>query len=220
MRWIVRRSRHALHQLLKHGDSARSARLSLPNDEEHYFIFLVQICRMKKFPQNRLVDVREPRESLMLVKRDGAISSATPLGLQWICEYFGVKKDPERLPIELRRWLVDPHRTPGTCRPFAKENREARLVVSLLRDETDSRFALLIEKHSLNSPRTRLRHHGVTKRENQVLALMASDKTNNNIAKSLGIAGSTVKRHVEHIFEKYGVRTRAAAVAVWQQTAR
>lgn len=172
---------------------------------------------MKKAPQRNVVDSRDSREALMLVRTDGKVKYATPLALRWLQEHFGVKHDRLRLSLPLRKWLADPNRKPGRCRPFTKETDHARLVISMLRDETDNSFALLLEQHRLDAPRTRLRHHGITDRENQVLALMAADKTGDDIANSLGVAGSTIKRHVEHIFEKYNVRTRAAAVAVWHQ---
>lgn len=168
---------------------------------------------MKKSPQN--VAARETHEALMLVKRDGTICGSTAMAAHWLHEHFRVGKDAKRLPLGLRRWLADPNRKPGRCKPFEKENDHARLVVSLLRDETDDRFALLFEKHNFERRRTRIRHHGVTAREEQVLTMLAVGKTTNDIATALRVHPSTIKRHVEHIFSKYNVRTRAAAVAVW-----
>jgi DNA-binding NarL/FixJ family response regulator len=58
--------------------------------------------------------------------------------------------------------------------------------------------------------------HGeaLTRRELDVLSAIRSGSTNREIAASLGIAVSTVKRHVEHILEKLEARNRAQAVAV------
>jgi DNA-binding CsgD family transcriptional regulator len=50
-------------------------------------------------------------------------------------------------------------------------------------------------------------------REREVLALVAAGKTNREIASDLFISPHTVSRHVEHIFAKLGVSTRAAATA-------
>lgn len=161
-----------------------------------------------------------PLEALMLAKRGGAIGCATPLASRWLHEHFRVSGDAKRLPVELRRWLLDPGRKRGQCKPFAKQNDHARLVVSLLRDEADSSFALLLQKHDLDAPGTRVRHHGITIREGEVLEAVAAGKRNAEIAEALGIKVSTVKRHIEHILEKYHVDTRAAAVAVWQETRR
>lgn len=46
-----------------------------------------------------------------------------------------------------------------------------------------------------------------------MLALVARGYTNPRIARSLKMSGSTVHTHMEHILEKLGVRTRAAAAA-------
>ena len=54
---------------------------------------------------------------------------------------------------------------------------------------------------------------GLTAREVQVLALAATGKTNQEIAASLVISEHTVRRHLQNIFAKIGVSSRAAATA-------
>jgi len=58
--------------------------------------------------------------------------------------------------------------------------------------------------------------NSLTPRETQVLACLASGKTNRQIAKELHLSLSTVKRHLEHILPKLKVsdRTQAAVKAV------
>ena len=50
-------------------------------------------------------------------------------------------------------------------------------------------------------------------RERQVLAQVARGKTNREVAQTLAISQHTVGRHLENIFTKLGVTTRAAAIA-------
>jgi response regulator RpfG family c-di-GMP phosphodiesterase/DNA-binding CsgD family transcriptional regulator len=52
---------------------------------------------------------------------------------------------------------------------------------------------------------------GLTAREVEVLGLLARGHSNKAIAKSLVVAPKTVSNHVEHIYRKIGVSTRAAA---------
>ena len=52
----------------------------------------------------------------------------------------------------------------------------------------------------------------LTRREREVLGLLSEGLTNAEIAARLYITPSTAKVHVRHIFEKLGVRSRAAAV--------
>jgi ATP/maltotriose-dependent transcriptional regulator MalT len=54
---------------------------------------------------------------------------------------------------------------------------------------------------------------GLTRRELQVLELVASGKTNRAIAADLVISEKTVARHVSNIFAKLGLSSRAAATA-------
>jgi ATP/maltotriose-dependent transcriptional regulator MalT len=54
---------------------------------------------------------------------------------------------------------------------------------------------------------------GLTERERQVLALIATGKTNRAVAAELVISEKTVARHVSNIFTKLGVSSRAAATA-------
>jgi DNA-binding CsgD family transcriptional regulator/tetratricopeptide (TPR) repeat protein len=55
--------------------------------------------------------------------------------------------------------------------------------------------------------------HGLTARELEVLRLVASGKTNKEIAVALVISEHTVARHVQNIFTKLGVPSRTAAGA-------
>jgi len=52
---------------------------------------------------------------------------------------------------------------------------------------------------------------GLTPRAAETLLWLAQGKTNSDIATILGITESTVKKHVQEIFEKAGVETRGAA---------
>jgi len=52
---------------------------------------------------------------------------------------------------------------------------------------------------------------GLTTRATETLLWLAQGKTNPDIATILGITESTVKKHVQEIFEKLGVETRGAA---------
>ena len=53
----------------------------------------------------------------------------------------------------------------------------------------------------------------LTAREREILALLADGLANKQIAGRLGISTNTVKTHLELLFEKLGVSTRADAVA-------
>ena len=55
------------------------------------------------------------------------------------------------------------------------------------------------------------REIGLTRREAEVLLWIARGQSNAEIAASLRISPRTVKKHLEHVFNKLGVKTRLAA---------
>ena len=60
---------------------------------------------------------------------------------------------------------------------------------------------------------TRLQTLGLTKREAEVMAWVAQGKSNGDIATILESSPRTVAKHIEHIFGKFNVESRTAAVA-------
>ena len=54
----------------------------------------------------------------------------------------------------------------------------------------------------------------LTNREREILALLADGLVNKQIAARLGLSTNTVKTHLELLFDKLGVATRAEAVAI------
>lgn len=55
--------------------------------------------------------------------------------------------------------------------------------------------------------------HGLSKRELEVLRLVASGRSNKEIARTLSLSNRTVDRHVSNIFDKLAVSTRSAVTA-------
>jgi DNA-binding NarL/FixJ family response regulator len=54
---------------------------------------------------------------------------------------------------------------------------------------------------------------GLTAREGEVLSLVASGRTNREIAAALHLSERTVARHLSNIFSKIGVTSRTGATA-------
>jgi DNA-binding CsgD family transcriptional regulator len=55
----------------------------------------------------------------------------------------------------------------------------------------------------------------LTRREEEVLSLVSLGLTNAEVATELRIATRTVGKHLEHVYEKLGARTRTGALARW-----
>jgi non-specific serine/threonine protein kinase len=58
------------------------------------------------------------------------------------------------------------------------------------------------------------RPFGLTSREIEVLRLIRQGRSNREIAETLFVSNRTAQTHVQHIFDKMDVNTRAAAVAI------
>ncbi len=60
---------------------------------------------------------------------------------------------------------------------------------------------------------------GLTRREAEVVRLVALGRSNQHVADELGVSDRTVGKHLEHAFRKLGVRTRSqAATRAWALT--
>jgi DNA-binding NarL/FixJ family response regulator len=76
------------------------------------------------------------------------------------------------------------------------------------------RMLLLRLQAASDAPPTRLSTASLTPRETEVLSWIAKGKTNRDVGEILGMSPRTVNKHLEHVFEKLGVETRAAAAAL------
>jgi DNA-binding NarL/FixJ family response regulator len=87
----------------------------------------------------------------------------------------------------------------------------------LLREAAAGRLDADAVDAVLNAAGHRLRQRvrelpaGLTERELEVLLVLVRGESNQGIAEDLGISVKTVGHHVQHVYEKAGVRSRAAA---------
>jgi DNA-binding CsgD family transcriptional regulator len=94
---------------------------------------------------------------------------------------------------------------------IAKPDRKLR--IDLLCDfAAEQHLLICTEKSSEFSSVQHLQSIGLSKREAEVLALVAAGKTNPQIAQQLTISVKTVKKHLEHIFSKLNADSRIDAI--------
>lgn len=66
-------------------------------------------------------------------------------------------------------------------------------------------------RRTATQPHTGRRAAGLTTREAEVLGLLARGLPNKGIARQLGISPKTVSNHIEHVYTKLAVSSRAGA---------
>jgi DNA-binding CsgD family transcriptional regulator len=94
-------------------------------------------------------------------------------------------------------WLENGHEE-----PLVIANGDSQLVVRA----ADGGRTLVLREEAVG-------RHLLTRREFEVMRCVAAGLTNEEIAHRLWIEVPTVRKHLEHVFDKLGVRNRTAAVA-------
>jgi DNA-binding CsgD family transcriptional regulator len=164
--------------------------------------------------------VEELDRGVVVLTISGRVQWCTDRARKLVSEYFGPFERADRLPEDLRRW-VDYQRTPlsgnGSVPPLPEplivDRLGQRLVVRFVADPEENRHLLLLEKQTLPFSAGTLRSLGLTRREAEILVWIARGKTNNEVAALLFISPRTVKKHLEHIYQKLGVESRTEAVS-------
>jgi DNA-binding CsgD family transcriptional regulator len=121
---------------------------------------------------------------------------------------------PRLLPVALlerlrRRWIASSHT--GVSAPELRE-RDGRLLrisyLPLSSTLVDWRWAILLEELPSDTHLPEWWIDKLTARERQVVALVIQEHDNTFIADALGCTVGTVKKHLQHIFDKLGVDHR------------
>ena len=160
-------------------------------------------------------------QGLVLLDADGEPTFVTDLARQWLNNHFHGSEFNNVLPVPLRDWTREllSSTKRKKVRVLLREKRGKRLHVRLLESEKAGPFLLLFEEHVEKIlPTPLMESFGLSRREIQVLDWLVKGKTNAEIGVILRLSHRTVEKHLEHIFTKLGVETRAAAVALAYQT--
>lgn len=161
------------------------------------------------------------RVGAIVVEIAGEVQFMTQRAEELLSQYFS-PHIPDSLPESLRHWLQDQISRltfngdiPSRCLPLHIQQAGKQLIVRLIPDRIKEQYILLLEEEELQSfSISALELLGLTKREAEALFWIAKDKSNPAIAKVLGCSEGTVRKHLEHLYEKLGVQTRTAAVMV------
>jgi DNA-binding response OmpR family regulator/DNA-binding CsgD family transcriptional regulator len=161
--------------------------------------------------------------SALAIDASGYITWLTPGGGRWLDEFrqthvlTGENEVGAPLPRPLLEWFGARLAAAGKSDRDTFESRRAGVDFSarITPCQNTDEYLLVLEKHSgtwdLDSVRQFL---GLTFREAEILMWISRGKTNKEVGMILGSSPRTINKHLEHIFEKLGVVTRAAAVSM------
>ncbi|MFM0075504.1 response regulator transcription factor [Paraburkholderia sediminicola] len=121
-----------------------------------------------------------------------------------------------RLPPVLSQWLARWIETGCDLQAaFETAADGARRVARVLGRATRGDWVILLEEFNDAAHTSALgAQFNLTAREAEVLLWLSRGKTNRDIGDILGMAPRTVNKHLEHVFGKLHVETRAAAAAI------
>ncbi len=134
-----------------------------------------------------------------------------------LARYFGRPTLPNCLPPEVEKWVKRQEATLaqtdalGAPRSPLLVERNGIVLAARLVTAQDCKL-LLLEERATRLDSDNLRTLGLTRREAEVLSWAACGNTSARIARLAGISTRTVDKHLEHVYEKLGVRTRLAAI--------
>lgn len=164
-------------------------------------------------------------EGVISLTPKGEVQFMTERAEHLLNQYFlapdGLVSASCSLPVLLQHWfkhqILQPEHNGEVfpCLPLHLEQRDKQLIIHLISDPIQPYYLLLLEEKQPQSFSVEtLELLGLTNREAEVLFWVAKDKSNAAIAKVLGCCEGTVRKHLENLYKKLGVRTRIAAVMV------
>lgn len=95
---------------------------------------------------------------------------------------------------------------------FNQKNKEKHIQNAQNTVRTDSLGEGVINSEKSGIDEKNLENLGISKRESEVLALLATGMSNQEIADALFISQNTVKTHTSRLFEKLDVKNRTQAI--------
>ena len=162
--------------------------------------------------------LQESDRAIVLVDKFRRVTQATHEVGRLFSEYFAATVNlGSGLPTAIDDWIKQRGTSPRLEAALPSEERlvahgsSGCLTIGFLpHGELGVHDALLLQETRDQAAVDR-REPPLSPREHEVLVLVAEGKTNPEISTVLSISSRTVQKHLEHIFDKLGVRSRAAA---------
>lgn len=159
--------------------------------------------------------------SALAIDSVGNITWLTPGGIRWVDEFLqkhaltGEHEVGSPLPKPILEWVKQRLELGDKSESFASYRTGVGFLAKITPCQSTGEYLLVLEKHSGEWDIDLVRNSlGLTVREAEILMWISRGKTNKEVGIILGSSPRTINKHLEHIFEKLGVVTRAAAVSM------
>jgi DNA-binding NarL/FixJ family response regulator len=144
-------------------------------------------------------------QGIVMVDSRGRLAWCSPRAREWMALAFG--PDTALAERALVQWLTAPDAGAGSAALQARALGTAGLGETMW-------LLALRAPGAAPAASSRITDAALTPREAEVLSWVTKGKTNRDIGDILSMSPRTVNKHLEHVFEKLGVETRAAAAAL------
>ena len=158
-------------------------------------------------------------QALILIDTRGQIVLATQAATRCLSK-LPAPAHRNTLPEPLASWALAQRRStrrtsdgPRLLEPLGLQMPDGVLTARFLPGGLDRLDAIVLEGKSGALDPRELCSLGLTRRESEVLALVADGHSNAETARRLSLSEHTIAKHLEHVYAKLGVSNRTAAVA-------
>lgn len=156
---------------------------------------------------------------MIILDAQGRVQSVAPQAIIWLETYFPQSTYAQQIPEHLWAWvkhqiayLKTKSELPHVCAPLRIQSAGRELTIRLVVEPLRGRYLLLLEEQTLSSLNS-LAILGLSQRETEILGLVMQGKDNKTIAAKMNISINTVRKHLEHIYRKFGANSRIEAIA-------
>ena len=197
-------------------------RLMLNLLQPHLIQAYQNVCQSQQL-QQQVAQLQQSldRCGVILLDDRGRVQLMTVQAAAWLQFYFPGTRNSSQLPELLQSWFryqidrsrsIDSLSSPQLPLHFQQENRQ--LTIRLTIDIPGKKYMLLLAEEELLSILAALELLGLTQREAEILAGVIRGRSNQEIATDLRMSINTVRKHLEHIYQKLGVQSRTEAISV------
>lgn len=165
-----------------------------------------------RVPERELPDTEA---AMIVLGPDGAVIHSSALARQLFAEYCPGEADDSAFPQQVVSWQRGNDAELSSALTISAPWGRLRVRALSGRTPEGWRLLLLDDQRTSAMPSLKsLRALGLTDRQAQVLRLLACGHGTQKIADHLYLSPATVRKHLENIYERVGVKSRTEAVAL------